>query len=58
MRSPILDNMLKDMEKDPWHVKLKRWWRVTIWVWVCRTRFIWDLDYQHNIFKKRKKDSK
>jgi hypothetical protein len=54
MRSPILDNMLKDMEKDPWHVKLKRWWRITIWIWVCRTRFIWDLDYQHNIFKKRK----
>jgi predicted chitinase len=55
MRSPILDKVFKDMEKDPWHVKLKRWWRVAIWVWVCRTRFIWDLDYQHNIFKKRKK---
>lgn len=53
MRSPVLDKILKDMEKDPWHVKLKRWWRVQVWVWVCKTRFIWDLNYQHNIFKKK-----
>jgi hypothetical protein len=54
MRSKTIERLLKEMENDPWHVKLRRWWRVKLWVWTCRTRFIWDLSYQHNIFKKRK----
>ena len=30
MRSPVVDRILKQMENDPWHVKLKRWIRVEI----------------------------
>jgi hypothetical protein len=30
MRSPVFDRILKEMENDPWHVKLKRWIRVEI----------------------------
>lgn len=52
MRNKILDELLKEMENDPWHVKLRRWWRLQVWVYTCRTRWIWDLEYQNNIFKK------
>ena len=31
MRSKTLDRILKEMENDPWHVKLRRWWRVRLW---------------------------
>jgi hypothetical protein len=54
MRSKTLDRILKEMENDPWHVKLRRWWRVRLWVWTCRTRWIWDLEYERNIFRKKK----
>ena len=54
MRSKTLDRILKKMENDPWHVKLRRWWRVRLWVWTCRTRWIWDLEYERNIFRKKK----
>ena len=40
------------MENDPWYVKLKRWFNLQRWVLMCRTRWIWDLNYEHNIFKK------
>jgi len=39
------------MEADPWHVKLKRWYHVQVWLIKCRLRFIWDLQYEHNIIK-------
>ena len=42
------------MESDPWYIKLRRWFCVKKWVWMCRTRFIWDLTYKKNIFKKKK----
>ena len=53
-RSKTLDRLLTEMENDPWYVKLRRWWRVKKWVWTCRTRWIWDLEYKHNIFRKKK----
>jgi hypothetical protein len=52
MRNKILEELLKEMENDPWHVKLRRWWRFQVWNYTCRTRWIWDLEYQNNIFKK------
>lgn len=54
MRSKVIERTLKEMELDPWYVKLRRWFRLEIWVIVCKTRFIWDLTYHKNIFKKRK----
>jgi hypothetical protein len=55
MRTKTVDRLLKEMENDPWHIKLRRWWRVRLWVWTCRTRWIWDLEYERNIFRKNKK---
>jgi hypothetical protein len=52
-RSPVLDRIMRQMEQDPWHVKLKRWWHIKLWVWMCLTRKYWDKEYQHYIFKKK-----
>jgi hypothetical protein len=52
-RSPVLDRIIRQMEQDPWHVKLRRWWRLKVWVWMCLTRKYWDKEYQHYIFKKK-----
>ena len=51
MRSQVTERILKQMEADLWQVKFKRWVRLKYWIIMCRTRFIWDLDYQNNIFK-------
>jgi hypothetical protein len=50
----ILKQLVEEMRNDPWHVRLRRWWRLERWVWRCRTRWIWDLDYEHNIFRKKR----
>ncbi len=50
----ILKQLVEEMRNDPWHVRLRRWWRLELWVWRCRTRWIWDLDYEHNIFRKKR----
>lgn len=52
-RSKTVQRILDDMEKDPWYIKLKRWYRVEKWVLICRTRKYWDKDYQHYIFKSK-----
>jgi hypothetical protein len=52
--SGILKQLVEEMRNDPWHVKLRRWWRLERWVWRCRTRWLWDLDYEHNIFRKKR----
>lgn len=33
--SEIVEKMLKDMENDPWYVKLKRWIKLRYWVFYC-----------------------
>lgn len=35
MRSKIVQRILDDMEKDPWYVKLKRWFKVECHVIKC-----------------------
>jgi hypothetical protein len=55
MRSETLQRILDEMEKDLWHVKLKRWWRLKVWTYTCLTRKYWDKSYQHYVFKKIKK---
>ena len=53
MRSKFLQQLIDEMEKDPWHVKLRRWWRLKILVYKCRTRKYWDKTYRGYIFKKK-----
>ena len=50
----ILKQLVEEMRNDPWHVRLRRWWRLERGVWRCRTRWLWDLDYEHNIFRKKR----
>jgi len=45
---------MEEMEKDPWHIKLKRWLCLKVWVWTCLTRKYWDKDFEGYIFKKHK----
>ena len=52
MRSKTVQRLMDEMENDPWYIKLKRWFNLQRWVLMCRTRWIWDLNYEHNIFKK------
>ena len=49
-----LRRLTEEMKKDTWHVKLRRWFRLQRWMWMCRTRWIWDLDHEHNIFRKKR----
>jgi hypothetical protein len=49
-----LRRLTEEIKKDPWHVKLRRWWKFKRWMWMCRTRWMWDLDYEHNIFRKKR----
>lgn len=35
MRSEIIQRIIEDMKKDPWHVKLRRWIRLQLWVYRC-----------------------
>ena len=53
MRSKVLQDIRNEMKKDPWHIKLRRWCRLKIWVYKCRTRKYWDKTYQGYIFKKK-----
>jgi hypothetical protein len=50
----IIKQLTEEMKNGPWHVKLRRWFRLQRWVWMCRTRWIWDLNYEHNIFRKKR----
>jgi hypothetical protein len=52
--SELIERLEQEMKHDPWYKKLKRWINLQKWALMCRTRFIWDLSYQHNIFKKKK----
>ena len=36
----ILKDLTDEMKNDPWHVKLRRWWRFKRWIWMCKTRII------------------
>ena len=51
--STIMQEIREKMDKDPWHVKLKRWYRVRVWIYTCLTRRYWDKTYSGYIFKKK-----
>lgn len=51
MRSKTVQRLMNQMEKDSWHIKLRRWWKLKVWVWTCLTRKYWDKTYDGYIFK-------
>ncbi len=53
-KSKVVERLLEEMKNDPWHVKLKRWIKLKIWVYTCLTRKFWDKSYKHYIFKSKK----
>lgn len=52
-KSRAVEQLMEEMKNDPWHVKLKRWWNLKVWVLKCSTRKYWDKTYQHYIFKSK-----
>jgi len=57
-RSPVLQKLLEESKKDPWYIKLRRWYRLQKWVLVCRTRKFWGKGYKHYIFRSKKSQSR
>jgi len=55
MKSKTVQRLMEKMEKDPWHIKLKRWLTLKVWVWTCLTRKYWDKEFEGYIFKKHKR---
>lgn len=53
MKSKKVQELLDEMDRDPWYVKFKRWIRLKIWVYKCLTRKYWDKDFEDYIFKKK-----
>lgn len=53
VRSKVVDRILKEMENDPWYIKLTRWYRLQRWVLICKSRKYWDKSYSGYIFKKK-----
>lgn len=54
MRNPVIERILKDMKKDPWYIKLRRWYRVEMW---CVRAMGFKKYAKHNLkrlFKKKK----
>lgn len=51
MRSPTIQRILDEMDKQPWHVKLRRWIRIRIWLYTCLTRKYWDKSFKGYIFR-------
>ena len=52
--SEIIERLQQQYNDLPRYKKLRTWFNLQRWIWICRTRFIWDLSYEHNIFKRRK----
>ena len=53
MRSRKVQELMDEMEKDPWYIKLYLWYRLKVWTNMCLTRKYWDKSYEHYIFKKK-----
>ena len=51
--SKIMQEIREKMDKDPWYVKLGRWYRLQDWLFICLTRKYWDKSFSGYIFKKK-----
>lgn len=38
-KSCIIDELIEEMKKDPWHVKFRRWINLQIWIFRCYMRY-------------------
>ena len=36
----MIKEAAKRLKDDPWHKKLRRWFKFKRWLWMCRTRMI------------------
>jgi hypothetical protein len=36
----MIKEAAKRLKNDPWHKKLRRWWKFKRWLWMCKTRII------------------
>jgi Na+-transporting NADH:ubiquinone oxidoreductase subunit NqrF len=52
-RSKVIEQLQQEYDNLHWYKKLKKRFSTQRWVWACRTRFIWDLNYERNIFKRK-----
>lgn len=50
--SKVLQRLQDKMARDPWYVKLQRWFKLQIWTYTALTRRYWDKTYKHYIFRK------
>ena len=50
-KSPVVRRIMADMNNDPWYTKMKRWFRLKVWVYTCLTRKYWDKSFSGYIFK-------
>lgn len=53
MKSKKVQELLDEMENDPWCVKLRRWYNLKVWTYRCLTRKYWDKSFDGYIFKKK-----
>jgi hypothetical protein len=44
-----IKQLIEKMKNDPWHKKLRRWWKFQRWILICKILFI----YENNIFRKK-----
>lgn len=58
MRSKVVDKLLKEMENDPWHIKLRRSIRIQLWIWKCLSRKYWDKSFSGYIFRNKNEQNK
>lgn len=54
MGNKTIQELLDEMKKDAWHVKLKRWFRLKMWIYLCFSRKFWDKEFEGYIFKIKK----
>lgn len=47
--------LLKELEDEPWDLKIKRWFRLKYWHYYCMSRRFWDKSFEGYIFKKKSK---
>jgi len=36
----MIKEAAKRLKNDHWHKKLRRWWKLKYWLWMCKTRII------------------
>ena len=52
--NPLLQQILDEMEKQPWHIKLRRKIKINWWLFICWTRTYWDTSLESCIWNRFK----